>query len=222
MLIKGIERMSQGLTGEFTRLRALSQNQANLDTPGFRQTLTGVRQGTVEEWRDDRQEKLKETSRDLDLAPPPGAYFEVGDGTRTFLTTRGDLDRDPEGYLVIGSGQRILDVNGSPIKVPRLEGVTIDEEGEVRYQGTTLATLNRLTADQVVENGGTLYTPADNAKLVADSRPLSVGFLCDSNAEVERNQTDLVSTIHRARVFAQAITLQDATIERAFRGILGN
>ena len=214
--------MTRGLKQEFVRLRTISQNQANLDTPGFRQTLSGLRQGKMDRWRDDVQGSLKETGRGLDITPREGTFFEVQRGRETYLTTRGDLKRDAQGFLVVGSGERILDESGSTIRVESIEKLGIDEAGNVYSDGDLQTVLRRVTATEVKELGGTLFSPTDNSKITQDDGEILVGTLNSSNADLTRNQTDLVATIHRARVYTQAATLQDSTIERAIREMLGS
>lgn len=222
MLAQGVDRMTNGLKQEFTRLNAISQNQANLDTPGFRQTLTGLRQGKMDLWRDDTEGTVKDTGRDLDIAPAPGTYFEVQQGNQTLLTTRGDLARDQQGFLTVGSGERILDTTGSPIPVASLQSLSIDDNGIVYDGGKPQATIRRVQVSSVKELGGTLFTAADNATIVEDQGQVNLGMLLTSNADLTRNQTDLVATIHRAKIYSQAATLQDSTIDRAIREMLAN
>ena len=155
------------------------------------------------------------------MAPREGTFFEVERGGETFLTTRGDLRRDLQGYLTVGSGERILDQTGSPIKVESIENVSIDESGNVYSRGKLQTTLRRVIVSDVKELGGTLFSPVDNAKITEDEGEMMVGMLNTSNADLTRNQTDLVATIHRARIYTQAATLQDGTIERAIREMLG-
>ena len=222
MLVKGIQRMTNGVVDEFVRARAVAQNQANLDTPGFKQTLHGVRQGVLDRWRDDTHGPLKETGRGLDVAAPPGVYFEVEKDGQAVLTTRGDLRMDPQGFLTVGSGEKILDRAGNTIKVESLDSTTIDQSGNVYSDRKIVATLNRVRVDEVDQLGGTLFTPKVDTKIAEDTGELSIGSLTASNADLTRNQTDLIATIHRAQIYTQAATLQDGTIDRAIRALLGN
>lgn len=222
MLTKGIERMTIGLRDELSRAQLIAQNQANLDTPGFRQTLTGLRQGKMSNWRDDSDGAYKETGRRLDLAPPPGTYFEVERGGKIYLTGRGDLKMDSQGFLVVGSGEKILGDDGQPIKVQNMADISIDETGHLYEKGRNVATIRRVEVSAVQELGGTIFSASEDAKVKESTNPISVGTLRDSNADLTRNQTDLVATIHRAQIFSQAALLQDGTIDRAIRGYLGN
>lgn len=222
MLVPGIQRMATGLSQEFLRLRSISQNQANLETPGFKQTLAGLRQGTMDQWRDDQEGPVVETSRGLDIRPPSGTYFEIEKNGRTLLTRRGDLRMDDAGYLVVGSGERILNSSGAPIKVSRLDQVSIDGDGQVRDKGKVTDQIRRVRVSAVNELGGTLYSAKGDAKITEDRTPIDIGVLDGSNADLTRNQTDLVATIQRARIFTNAASLQDQTVDRAIRAMLGN
>lgn len=221
MLVKGITKVTTGLSREFMRLDAISGNQANSTTPGFHQTLTGVRQGRLDKWRDTRAGAIELTNRAQDLAPSPGNYFQVQRNGATFLTRRGDLQMDTEGYLTVGSGERLLDDAEQPIRVNNISVTEFTESGDVYVDKKIVATLGRVKVDKVIEKGGTLYTAALDAKREASTDPVMVGAVEGSNSEVARNQTDLMATINRARVYAQAATLQDGTVERALQDILG-
>ena len=221
MLVKGISKVTRGLGREFQRLEAISANQANSTTPGFHQTLTGVRQGRLDKWRDDSPGAIELTNRAQDLAPTPGNYFQVQRNGATFLTKRGDLQMDTEGFLIIGSGERLLDSTEQPIRVNNIGLTEFTESGDVYVNKKMVATVGRVKVDKVIERGGTLYTPARDAKTSASTDPVMVGAIEGSNSEVARNQTDLMATIQRARVYAQAATLQDGTIQSALQDILG-
>ncbi|MCA9794115.1 MAG: flagellar hook basal-body protein [Candidatus Eremiobacteraeota bacterium] len=221
MLVPGIDKVTKRLSQEFWRLDQLANNQANADTPGFQATLSGLRAGNLDQWRDGRAGTQTVTERQLDLGLPEGSYLQVKSQGVTFFTRRGDLKMDNDGYLTTGSGEQVLDASGSPIKIGKMESTRVAEDGGVYVDGKSVARIPRYTVSAMTEKGGVLFTPAPQADIAEDIRPMTVGSLERSNVEVADSMAELVATMNRARVFQNTASLQDSTVERALREMTG-
>ncbi|MGE0495016.1 MAG: hypothetical protein AB7S38_37760 [Vulcanimicrobiota bacterium] len=221
MLVPGIDKVTRRLGEEFWRLDQLANNQANADTPGFQATMSGLRAGKLEQWRDARAGSQTVTERQLDLGLPEGSYLQVKSQGVTFFTRRGDLKMDQDGFLTTGSGEQVLDATGNPIKIEKMDSTRIAEDGSVSVDGKSIGRIPRYTVSAVNEKGGVLFTPAPNADITEDIRPISAGSLERSNVEVADSMAELVATMNRARVFQTTASLQDSTVERALREMTG-
>ena len=221
MLIAGVDRMTAGLRMQFRRLEYTADNQANSSTPGFRQTLAGLRSGELSSWRDDSEGRLGLTGRGFDIALPEGVYLLVDSPGGKRYTRRGDLKVDPQGFLTLGSGERVLADNESPIRIQDFSQAVLSQDGEVTLKGKSLAKLGRYRVGELVNRGGSLLEPVPGSQVVEADDPIRTGALELSNVEIERNQTDLMETVQRARIYAQAALVQDGTVDRALREILG-
>lgn len=221
MLVKGLESTVLGLKREFYQLENVANNQANSHTPGFKQTLSGVRDGIFSQWRDDSTGSIENTGRELDLSLPEGHYFQVESGDRVLFTRRADLKRDQEGYLTVGSGERILDANGRPVKVKDLAHTVLGSDGSVIEGGKPVAVLGRFQVSAFTSSGGALLVAHPEATVSPSNVEVRTHTLESSNVDPSLNQTELLATVGRSRIYGQASVIQDSTIDRALREMFG-
>ncbi|MDH5693475.1 MAG: flagellar basal-body rod protein FlgF [Gammaproteobacteria bacterium] len=140
-----------------------SNNLANVSTTGFRADLEQFRSMPVfgpglptrayamaeRPGIDFTAGPLESTGRDLDVAIQDQGWLVVEDENGQPAYTRaGRLDITAEGFLVNGSGYRVLG-NGGPIAIPPAESVFVSSDGNVSIkpagqQGAALALVDRL------------------------------------------------------------------------------
>ena len=127
------------------RQQVLSNNLANLSTPGFRAELSTFRAVPIRgdgastrvfaaeatAGHSDAPGAITQTGRHLDVAAKGNAYFAVQalDGTEAY-TRAGALEVNPEGSLVNAAGLLMLGDAG-PISVPQNASVDIAADGTV-------------------------------------------------------------------------------------------
>jgi len=127
------------------RQAAVSNNLANVTTPGFkaeRVFATLLDQASLEprSRTDFSAGTLNPTGRPLDVAlDGPGFLVVEGTGGDERWIRGGALSIDAEGTLVDGSGRRVLG-DGGPIVLPPGE-ITISDRGEVRVDGADVGRL---------------------------------------------------------------------------------
>jgi flagellar hook protein FlgE len=122
--LSGMDAYSKGL-------QVISNNVANLNTPGYKSGTTdfsdlysnnagvGVRLGTTTV--DFAQGELRQTNNDLDLAIQGNGFLTLHDKDgQVFYTRTGSFSVDKDGFISTADGQyrlAVLDSNGKPVDV---------------------------------------------------------------------------------------------------------
>ncbi|MGB0663588.1 MAG: flagellar basal body rod protein FlgF [Pontibacterium sp.] len=159
-----------GMTGARENMlaqQAHANNLANATTTGFKADLAQARSMQVfgeghasrvyamseRPATDLTNGSLMETGRDLDLAVVGNGWMAVQapDGTEGY-TRGGELQINPQGELVTGSGLRVIGNGGAPIVLPAIEGIAIANDGTitVRPAGEAAAELAVVDAIKLV------------------------------------------------------------------------
>ena len=137
---------ASGANAAMARQQALSNNLANLSTPGFRAEMSTHRavplEGSGASTRVfaldataghlDRPGPITMTGRNLDVAARDNAYFAIQalDGTEAY-TRAGALEVTQAGELVNPQGLPMLDAGGAPIAIPEGARVQIAADGSI-------------------------------------------------------------------------------------------
>lgn len=159
-----------GMLDGFNVENDISNNLANLQTPGFKervpvldnfskvlynsqeqvgmwpgQTVTEVgRFGTAplinSYGLNLAQGNPKYTGSPLDLMLVGNGFFTVRDGSRTLLTRNGSFHRSAAGLLVTHEGYTVLDQGGQPVKVPP-GNLEVNRYGELLVHGKRVGLL---------------------------------------------------------------------------------
>ncbi|HVJ38117.1 MAG TPA: flagellar basal body rod C-terminal domain-containing protein [Stenotrophomonas sp.] len=134
-----IAAISRSLTADIESLRAVSQNVANVATPGY-QALTSrldFAGMTAQTSRSREDGALQQTGRSLDLAlRGPGYFMTEKKGVR-WLVRAGSFTRAADGTLRTRDGASVLSDAGSALSLPEGD-VRIDAAGVI-WSGTQQA-----------------------------------------------------------------------------------
>lgn len=181
-----------------------ANNLANANTAGFkldRITAAEARDGSypvpVQE-TDLAQGRLRETSRELDLALEGDGYLVVQAPNGERLTRGGALRLDADSQLVSMEGFPILGEDGQPIVLPA-GTLTVTPEGLVQIDGEQIATLQlRRPAEgtRLLKEGNGRFV-ADGAVEAADAVRVRQGQVEEPNGDTLSGMVDLI-TIQRA------------------------
>lgn len=146
-MIKGLYAAASAMLANLNRQNVLSHNIANLNTPGFKQTLSsiddfieteviqpseefayfsrltdigdlGLGVTTSPEITDFSQGAIRPTNQPFDLAIEGTGFFSVQTPNGERYTRDGRFIRDFEGQLVTIDGYSVLDDAGQPIQIP--------------------------------------------------------------------------------------------------------
>jgi flagellar basal-body rod protein FlgG len=241
-MLEGMYTAAAGMAAQQTRLDAVSNDLANVDTTGYKHTRVAFRDLVYDSaqgygaakgveigagsaatvlGRSTAQGTMQSTGRSMDIAVDGPGYLQVklSDG-RTALTRDGNLQTDPQGRLKLHTGQLIE----PPIKLPAgadPEQLTIGQDGTVRL-GT--AKLGQLKLVDVPAPGGLQGGP-DNTfvatkgsgaiRAAAPTTTLQQGVLEGSNVDTAQAMTDMIEAQRAFQMASKAINTQDEILSIA-------
>jgi len=165
-VIRGMYMAAMGMLNDMYRLDRISNDLANVDTPGykadreaFRTYLEGIMTAEVPDPVRGRKlipigklegavvldevrpvmshGPLEYTGNPLDLAIDGEGFFAVEKSGKVLYTRAGNFKLDEQGRIVTTDGALLLSVEGKPIKVSR--NVTITRDGRVFDGGKEIA-----------------------------------------------------------------------------------
>jgi flagellar basal-body rod protein FlgG len=244
-MLEGLYSAAAGMQAQQERLDAISNDLANLDTPGYQSERVGFEdllysaaapsQGSgvtvgagaqaVNLGPSQVGGGVQQTGDPLDLAIDGDAYFEVkqSDGT-TALTLNGQLQIDGKGQLTTGSGMLVQ----PPITVPSgtsPSDVTIDSDGTVSANGKTLGKLALVTVaapEQLTPVGDSLLVPsaASGTPHAATGATVIQGSLNTSNVDLATEMTQMMDAQQSYSMASKALDIQSqmAQIANQVRG----
>jgi len=185
-MIRGMYAATAGMMTMLSRVQTISNNLANVNTPGFRedtlrltsfpsqlmsrlfsggaQNVGATINGVVSESMATRfgQGSLRQTEGQLDMAINGDGFFAVQTTQGVRYTRDGSFRRDGANQLVTSQGDLVLSAQGTPITVPP-GAISVSPEGQIRV--TPLATGGQPGAvDQAVAQVG-VYTFAEPGQL---------------------------------------------------------
>ncbi len=241
-MFKGFYNLTSGMLTQGWRLDVISNNMANVATPGFKSdTYTfstfdqamwlrvGNKHKNYEEigqqsfitapsrlYTDYTQASFDETGLTLDFGIEGDGYFAIDTPDGRVYTRGGSFSLDDEGYLALPGQGRVLSQEGEPI-------LLITDKIECDTQGVLYT-----------EEGGVLgrigvFAFADNGELVKNAQGLFTGegaqaaerfkvyqgMLERSNADMVRQMTEMMTAQRAYQSAVQAAKIYDAVMTKA-------
>ncbi len=215
------------------RLELVSDNLANVDTPGFKKQTA-----TFESFVDEKNAAsdkvltrmrgtgvdmgagvVENTGEPLDVLPQDGAYLGVmqADGTQAY-TRAGRLSVTSDGILR-AAGLPVMTQGGGPVVVPPGMSPTVNQNGDVRIGDKTVGTLARfqIPTTDVERVGSQLVTPRDKELVQSSNAAFQLGAIERSNASAVDAAVELVQVQRHFNHAMQAVDtyrkLDDRAIE---------
>ena len=168
-MIKGLYAAASAMLAGVTQQQNLAHNAANLDTPGFKQTLSsltefmqtsvvfpsetslsatnstylgnlGLGVETSPLDTDFSEGPLNSTGNSYDVAISGAGFFHIKTSQGDRYTRDGRFVRDASGQLVTLDGNQVLGKNGQPIKIPDGQ-VGIGTDGTISVDGKNIGQL---------------------------------------------------------------------------------
>ena len=199
-----------GLSAQDTSLKTISNNLANVDSPGYKSDSPFYRMlqqsfgklsgsavaGTV---TDHAAGTLRNTGNPLDLAINGEGFFTVRTPAGVGYTRNGSFSLSPAGELVTQNGNQVLDPQGQPILLtldPQMSNeVFINRNGDITVDETIVGRINIVNfADN------TALTKLSDQIFTTNQQPQQVinpaveqGFLEQSNASAIESMLQLVN-----------------------------
>ena len=130
-----------------------ANNLSSIDIPGFRKDLPNdggsaflktMDQATARVFKmetgkagfSDLPGPLRQTDlkTDISIVSPGYFYIQPTTGGEIALTRRGDLSLSPDGFLVNGANEKVLDDNLQPLKLPPFNDIRISNIGDISIE----------------------------------------------------------------------------------------
>ncbi len=203
---------SISMQNDLLRLNSISQNLANVTTPGYKRQFTASRpfatflqtENGLEpptsgaNALDMRIGTLRPTSNPYDLAVEGEGFFEVTTETGVAYARQGTIRADGRGQLRTQQGLALAGVNGD--LRPNGGNFTIDANGEVRQGERTLGQIKLVrfaNPGSLLPLGNGLYAQGGAVLADAGLNPgaLRSGFLENSNVESAQEMVRLTETV---------------------------
>lgn len=242
-MIRTIYQAAAGMMAQFARQLTLSTNLANIDTPGYKQQDSTIRDfqqlfllrladgqaspvgslSATVRWDqprvDTRQGALVETGRPLDLAIAGNAFFAVQTADGIEYTRDGRFQLDAQRRLVTAEGYPVLGEQG-PLVLPPGD-VWVEPDGTVLVGNQVIG---RLLLVEFPED--TTFTPVAGNRYRTDAQGVpsqtagvSQGFIEASNVDLTQTLTDMLAATRSYQLAARTLQLADETLRLAVNSV---
>jgi flagellar basal-body rod protein FlgG len=239
-MLQGLYAAASGMEAQQNQLDAVSNDLANIDTPGYQGEILGFQDllytsgggstgtgaatgaGTASGiiGRSSEQGSIEQTGRPLDVAIQGPGYLEVRrpDGT-IGLTRNGALETTAKGQLTNSQGMPLQ----PPITIPPgtdPSDVTIQSNGNVVVKGKTLGQIKLVTVpapNGLVADGDSIFsaTAASGAIRPATGARLQQNALEGSNVDMGRAMSQMMTAQRSYQMSSNAVQYQDQMLQIA-------
>jgi len=237
-MLEGLYSAASGMEAQQQQFDAISNDMANMDTPGYQSTILGFHDllyssgnygsnvatgaGAAAEvvGRDQTQGAIQQTGQPLDVAIGGQGYLEVRrqDGT-IGLTRNGALQLNDKRQLTTQTGMLVQ----PPITIPAgvdTSDVSIASNGTVSVGKQTLGKLSLVDVpapDGLLADGDSVFsaTAASGAVRAAKGATLQQGALEGSNVNMGEEMSKMMAAQQQYAMGSQAIQYQGQMLQIA-------
>ena len=235
----GMYAAVSGSLAAMRRLDMISNNLANVNTPGFKKDkmsfeglLAGsanppaVPQGKTADpilqkenmYVDYASGSTSQSGNPLDLALNGDGFFAVTTPEGTAYTRQGNFRTSPDGTLVTVDGYPVQGAGGAAIRIPGSQ-VDIDATGLVTVDGVPAGTLSVVDFAKpyaLTKAGNALFVPTDpQTRPQAGKAQVQQGYLEGSNVESVTEMVQLIETNRYFEACSKVIQNYDAVATKA-------
>ena len=239
-MLQSLYAASSGMEASQTQFDSISNDLANMNTPGYRagdvgfedllyspggestgsHVATGAGATATIVGRDQAQGALQQTGRPLDVAIEGAGFLQVRrpDGSLG-LTRNGTLEVNGDGQLTTSDGQRLV----PPVTLATgtdAQDVAIGADGTVSAHGRTLGQIKLVNVpapDQLLADGDSTFsaTAASGAPRAVKGSTLKQGALEASNVDVNSVMSEMIIAQRTYQMSEQAVQYQDQMLQIA-------
>jgi flagellar basal body rod protein FlgG len=246
-MIYGLYLSATGVLANTYRQDVIANNLANSETVGFKRHFATFQQRPTESQVQGRpdlsdpmldmigggflqsptqvdtsQGDVETTGNNLDAAIFGQGYFAVDNHGKTQLTRAGEFSLNAEGDLIMSNaqGQRVLDVDGQPIKLPGLlaSKLQIGKDGQITHDGKAVARIGLFNVpdpSKLTKQGSALFDyPNLPRSLTASDADLRSGVVERSNVDPTTELTQLMECQRQLEANANMIRYQDTSLSK--------
>ena len=242
-MIRGIYTTAAGLATAQLRLGVVSNNIANMQTPGYKQDQLPEDVGKAIDLQrfatnpqgqaigsitlgpqvgvsqlDLSAGPMQATSNPLDLAIGGSGFFatQAPDGTVRYTRDGGFL-MDANGALRARDGSAVLDVNNQPITLPTNTDIAVAADGTVLSNGNQVAQLQMVdfaAGTQLNKVGNGMFTaPAGVAPQTTNGAQVYQGYLEQSNVDMTESMVATMNLVRAYEANQKLLQMQDETLK---------
>lgn len=208
MRLAHIFRSVIGAQAQEHRLNVLSNNLANINTPGFKRDVPIFNDFMVQATKTDlSQGHLKDTGGKLDLALNGPGFFQIETPGGIRYSRNGAFTLSGEGVLVNKDGYPI---RGDLTFPEKTKEITINEDGEVFADGQSIGTIELVEFDDpsiLAKEGHSLFKTRSPEESGRDAVKTSVeqGYLEMSNVNIINSTINMIDTVRTYEAFQKMI-----------------
>jgi flagellar basal-body rod protein FlgG len=234
-MLNGLYSAAAGMIAQQTRIDALSNDIANVNTTGYKQVRTGFKDlvynieagmrigagsAVVDAGRRFSQGGLQQDGDPLSVALDGPGFFQVkrGDGSLA-LTRSGDFHADANGQLVTADGDRLW----PPVRLPagtNVDDVSISATGRVTVKQAVVGQIQVVSVpspSNLLPAGSSLFLPTAQSGAI---RPMTTegvrqGFLEMSNVDLASAMVNVIDAQRSFQMDSKAIQTQDQLMQIA-------
>jgi flagellar basal-body rod protein FlgG len=238
-MLEGLMSAASGMEAQQNQFDAISNDMANLDTPGYKSTVVGFHDllysdgaigsskvatgaGTAAQivGRDNAQGAINVTHQPLDVAVQGEGFLQVRrfDGT-TALTRNGRLEINANRQLTNQQGMLVQPPITIPSGVP-VDQVTIGADGTVAAAGKRVGKLSLVTVpapNGLLADGDSVFsaTAASGTIRAAKGATVQQGALEGSNVDLGDEMAKMMDAQQQYAMGSQAIQYQAQMLQIA-------
>ncbi|MDQ1120678.1 MULTISPECIES: flagellar hook basal-body protein [Pseudoxanthomonas] len=215
-----LEALGRSISQDVQRLTVLSNNVANVSTPGFRRSIpvsdfgqSLQMQGVIEQ----RDGGLRETGRPLDLALRGEGFLQVQSPGGVLLVRAGALQRLPDGTLATPEGHPVLGESGyislppGPVRVDKDGVISVDGQRIDKLAIVVVGDARRLMAS---DGGFTYDGPSAEWK-----GTVLQGAVERSNVDAASETVSLMELTRHVESLRSAFSVYDKTLDTGINRI---
>jgi len=235
-----------GQIAQQRKLDVLSNNLANMNTPGFKSAnpmfLQYVEKIKDQPFRDINQRRMTmvsdygtytnfrqgsfiQTGNQLDMALNGPGFFAIDLGNQQKAYTRdGSFTLDSNRQLVNSAGMPVLDANDNPIVFPAGDHqFRIADDGTVSSETGVLGQIKvvRFDRQQFMDQVGNGLLITEEPELANDGTQIKQGLIEASNVDAITSMTDLIEINRAYQAANNLIQQEDDRMDRAIRKLSG-
>jgi flagellar basal-body rod protein FlgG len=240
-MLQSLYAAASGMEAQQNQFNAISNDMANIDTPGYQATrmgfedllytssgsasgspaiATGAGSASTIVGRSDAQGAIQSTGRSLDVAIQGPGYLQVRrDDGSVGLTRNGALQVNSQGEITNQQGNPLVPTLKLP-KGTNADSLKIESNGQVIDGTRTIGKISLVTVpapDQLQPDGGSMYsvTAGSGATRPATGASLQQGALEGSNVDITQDMSAMITAQRSYDMASKAVQYQDQMLQIA-------
>jgi len=240
-MLQSLYAAASGMEAQQNQFNAISNDMANIDTPGYQATrmgfedllyssagsasgspniATGTGSASTMVGRSMAQGAIQTTGRSLDVAIQGPGYLQVRrDDGSIGLTRNGALEVNAQGEITNQEGNPLV----PQLKLPKgtdANSIKIEPDGQVISGTRTLGKISLVNVpapDQLQADGGSMFsvTAGSGATRPATGSSLQQGALEGSNVDMAADMSAMITAQRSYEMASKAVQYQDQMLQIA-------